>query len=183
MNKDLKQTLAFIINLNSQILKNQINAINGNLTTDGYKKSEILVNDCVEVIRKLGTYKETKSTKIPDDAIKLFNYWLERGLTQHKKIDGFIRGIKTGLKNTSCSELMDCIDRYSLTFFDKESTLSYVWSVDEFCSSKYKRFETDERVEANYYKRYNGSQTTQQSTFSDEESINIARNAQKQVSF
>ena len=53
MNKELKETLAFIINLNSQILENQVNAINGNLTNKGLEKSQILVRDCVEVINNV----------------------------------------------------------------------------------------------------------------------------------
>ena len=173
MNKELKETLAFIINLNSQILENQVNAINGKLTNKGLEKSQVLVRDCVEVINKLSVKKskDIKEVNIPKDVVSIFHYWKERGLTQHIKIDGFVRGIKTGLKNSSFNELKNCIYRYAMAFFDDESSLSYVWSIDEFCSSKYKKFETDERVEANYYKRYNGIKSNQSTIISNEEAI------------
>lgn len=74
MDREDKELFAFIINLNSQILRNQIDAINGNLTNGGYKNSEILVNDCVEVINKLTKPIKTRMIEQKKDECESLNY-------------------------------------------------------------------------------------------------------------
>jgi hypothetical protein len=165
-----KETLLF--NLMFQILKNQTDSINGVLTHELYDESNQLKKDCLAFINKSVEPCKTQTTK--EDSFKtksedLLIYWKEHGLIDHNKVDGFINGIKVGVKNSSFKELKKAIKRYSNVLFDEKSILTQRWTIGEFCRKHYQSFETEAQIKAKYYWGKNGYKSTQQSIISIEE--------------
>ena len=181
MNKEDKQTLVFIINLNSQILKNQIDAINGNLTTDGFNKSQILVNDCVEVINKLT--KPIEIAKITDlkELNIIYEYWNTKDcFTTHKSIVGNTTAIRAILGNLTIDQIKDAIDNYEFIYESSAHWYSTKLNLNKFLNYKASEFVNDS-CRTTFLRGNYGNQRSQQSIISDEESIRIAREAQESI--
>lgn len=178
MNKQEKLKQNLIFNLIFQILENQTNSMNGVLTHEAQKKSNKLLGDCLEFI-KVGNEpkkEEQKKDSFKTKAENLLVYWKECGLTDHKKIDGFLSGIRVGVKNSSFEELKISIKKYSDVLLDEKSILTQRWTIGEFCKKNYQSFETEEQIKSKYYWGRNGSRTNNQQTISDEKRESITAN-------
>lgn len=144
MNKELKESIAFIINLNSQILENQINAMNGKLTNKGLEKSQILVRDCVEFInnvpvKKKGEKGEPKSENL--EVNDIFNAWNKLdALTSHAKVGQHAPAIKKLLRNSTKEEIINSFINYATILADPSYIWTKKWTLSEFATRGFLRF-------------------------------------------
>lgn len=171
MNKDLKQTLAFMINLNSQILQNQVDASNGILTVKGLDHSQILINDCVEVIGKLTKESTRKPIKNLEDVNLVFNYWNHPkiNLLSHRVISDHSSSIIIALKNYSIEEINLAIGNFSIVC---NSDLYHDYRkrpLKDFLKNYLLKFIESANPLENFRKKDYGNKTNQSAIISDEE--------------
>lgn len=177
MNKELKETLAFIVNLNSQILENQVNAINGNLTNKGLEKSQILVRDCVEVINKLSAEKDAKQNTDNPEVNKIFNHWNSKEcFTTHTKLAGNLTSIRSVIKIIKDVDVIcKAIDNYEEVYLSVNHWYSIRLPLNKFLNYKINEF-TDKVDPINspqsiFLKGRYGIKSNQPTIISDEEAI------------
>lgn len=177
----LKQNLIF--NLMFQILDNQVNSMNGILTHEAQKKSNKLMVDCLEFIKVEN--EPTKETPVKDlkELNVIFKYWNTKDcFTTHQTIVGNTTAIRAILGKFTIDQVKDSIDNYEFVYESSAHWYSTKLNLNKFLNYKASEFVNDS-CRTTFLRGNYGNQPTQQSNFSDEESIKIARNAQKQARF
>lgn len=166
-----KQTLALILNTNAQILENQIEAINGNLTHLGLDKSNTLKNDCIEAINKLTKPIQVRKINDLNELNKIFEYWNKKEcFTTHQTIVGNTTSIRSMLKIFTIDQIKDAIDNYEFVYLSENHWYSTKLNLNKFLNYKASEFVNDSCRETFLKGRY-GNQRTQQTIISNEEAI------------
>lgn len=174
-----KQTLAFIINLNSQILKNQINDITINLTHEYFKNSKVLIDDCVEVVNKLSKVVEAKPIKNLEDVNLVFNHWNHPkiNLTHHRVIADHSSAINVALKNYTVQEINLAIANFSIVCNNDLYHDYRKRPLKDFLKNYLLKFIESADPLTNFRKKVYGNQKTQSAIISNEKAFDIAEQA------
>ncbi|MBA7577699.1 hypothetical protein ES708_19552 [subsurface metagenome] len=95
-----------------------------------------------------------------DPIIIIFNYWNEKEIIIHKKLDkATSSSINARLKDNSIDEIRDSINYYSIILKDDDYRWDYAWTLKEFMQKGFEKFKDWDIAYKNYYirkEKYNG---------------------------
>ncbi|MBA7567711.1 hypothetical protein ES695_17345 [Candidatus Atribacteria bacterium 1244-E10-H5-B2] len=111
------------------------------------------------VAKELHT-KEKKETIQKKESTIIFNYWNEKEIIIHRKLDQATESsINARLKDNSIDKIRDSIHYYSIILKSDDYRWSYAWTLKEFMQKGFEMFKDWDIAHKNYYiekEKYNG---------------------------
>lgn len=122
-----------------------------NIGTSAKIGTKVVPKEALKLVPKEAHTKEKKENIQKKEIFDIFNYWNEREIIKHKKMDQATAGsINAKLKDYSIDEIKDAIYTYSVVLKDDNYRWSYYWTLKDFMQKGFEKFKDATIAEENY---------------------------------
>ncbi len=125
-----------------------------NIGTSAKIGTKVVPKEALKLVPKKAHTKEKKETIQKKEIFNIFNYWNEREIIKHKKLDqATASSINAKLKDYSIDEIKDAIYFYSVILKDDDYRWDYAWTLKDFMQKGFEKFKDGDIAQKNYLRK------------------------------